>query len=45
MGPDDAQEGLFDYLARISTHALELLASVDDHLFVMVPCPYVGLDW
>ena len=30
---------------RISHDALELLASVDDHPFVMVPCPYAGLDW
>ena len=25
--------------------SLELLASVDEHPFIMVPCPYVGLDW
>ena len=32
--------------ARISHDALELLGSVDElHAFIMVPCPYVGLDW
>ena len=31
--------------ARISNDALELLASVDEHPFIMVPCPYAGLDW
>ena len=31
--------------ARISDDALELLASVDEHPFIMVPYPYVGLDW
>ena len=31
--------------ARISHDALELLASVDEHPFIMVPCPYASLDW
>ena len=33
--------------AMISHDALDLLASVDDqlHPFIMVPCPYAGLDW
>ena len=31
--------------ARISHDALELLTSVDENPFVMVPCPYAGLDW
>ena len=31
--------------ARISYDELELLASVDENLFIMVPCPYAGLDW
>ena len=31
---------------RISHDSLDLLASVDRlHPFIMVPCPYVGLDW
>ena len=31
---------------RISHDALELLASVDEmHPFIMVSCPYDGLDW
>ena len=34
------------FLARISHDALGLLASVDElHPFIMVPCPYAGLDW
>ena len=32
--------------ARISHDSLDLLASVGGlHRFIMVPCPYVGLDW
>ena len=31
--------------ARISDDALELLASIDENPFIMVPCPYAGLDW
>ena len=32
--------------ARISHDALDLLANVDElHPFIMVPCPYAGLDW
>ena len=31
---------------RISHDALELQANVDEmHPFIMVPCPYAGLDW
>ena len=30
--------------ARISHDALKLLASVDEHPFIMVPCPDAGLD-
>ena len=34
------------FLARISHDTLDLLASVDElHPFIMVPCPYVGLEW
>ena len=36
------EETLFP--ARISDDALELLVSVDEHPFIMVPCPYAGLD-
>ena len=32
------------FLTRISDDALELLASVDEHPFVMVACPYAGFD-
>ena len=37
------EETLFP--VRISDDALELLASVDEHPFILVPCPYEGLDW
>ena len=34
------------FIARISHDALKLLASVDEiYPFIMVPCPYAGLDW
>ena len=39
------KRGDTEFFARISQDALELLASVDEHPFVMVPCPYAGLDW
>ena len=34
-----------EFFVRISQDALELLANVDEHPFIMVPCPYTGLDW
>ena len=34
-----------EFSARISHDSLELLASVDKHPFIMVPCPYASLDW
>ena len=39
------KRGETEFSVRISHDALELLASVDEHRFVMVPCPYDGLDW
>ena len=40
------KRGETEFSARISHDALELLASVDElHPFIMVPCPYAGLDW
>ena len=34
------------FLARILHDALDLLSNVDElHPFIMVPCPYAGLDW
>ena len=39
------KRGETEFSVRISHDALKLLASVDDHPFVMVSCPYVGLDW
>ena len=39
------KRGETEFSVRISHDALELLASVDKHPFIMVPYPYVGLDW
>ena len=39
------KRGLSDYLAKISSDALELLSGADDNSFVTVPCPYMGFDW
>ena len=40
------KRGKSEFSERISHDALELLAaSVDEHPFILVPCPYVGLDW
>ena len=39
------KRGEFEFSTRISHDALELLVSVDEHPFVMVPYPYAGLDW
>ena len=33
------------FRVRILDDGLELLASVDEHPFIMVPYPYAGLDW
>ena len=37
--------GESDFSTRISHDALEFLSSVDGHAFILVPFPYVGLDW
>ena len=34
-----------EFLGRISTDALGLLASELNHMIMMVLCPYTGLDW
>jgi hypothetical protein len=34
-----------EFPARIAPDALGLLGSATDHMFVMVLCPYAGLDW
>ena len=39
------KSGESEFSKRISHDALELLASVDEHPFIMVPCPYASLDW
>jgi hypothetical protein len=39
------KRGQSEFPARISTNALGLLASEVNHMFVMVSCPYAGLDW
>jgi len=32
------------YLARISIDALGLLTCEAKHMFILVPCPYAGMD-
>ena len=39
------KRGETEFSAKISHDALDLLANVDEHPFVMVPCPYAILDW
>ena len=39
------KRGESEFSARILHDALELLASVDEHPFVLVPYPYADLDW
>ena len=38
------KRGESKFSVRILYDALELLASVDEHPFILVPCPYAGLD-
>ena len=39
------KRGETEFFVSISHDELEFLANVDKHPFVMVPCPYAGLDW
>jgi hypothetical protein len=39
------KRGQLDFSARITPYALGLLVSATDHMFIMVACPYMGLDW
>jgi hypothetical protein len=39
------KRGMPDFLARISREALQLLSSEANHMFVMMSCPYAGMDW
>jgi len=39
------KRGMSEHPAKISTYPLALLASEDNHIFVMVSSPYVGMDW
>lgn len=39
------KRGQSESLTRIYDEIVQLLGNADDHIFVMVPCPYVGLDW
>jgi hypothetical protein len=39
------KRGMPYFPARISKEALQLLSSEEDHVFMMVSCPYVGMDW
>ena len=39
------KRGDTEFFSRISQDALELLASVDEQPFIMVPYPYASVDW
>ena len=39
------KRGEYEFSMRISHDSLEFLASVDEHPFVKLLCPYAGLDW
>ena len=39
------KRGQSEYPSKIFDEIVQLLGSVDDHMFVMVSCPYVELDW
>ena len=39
------KRGQLEYPDRISPKALQLLPIEYNHMFVMVSCPYVGMDW
>jgi hypothetical protein len=39
------KRGQLEFPVRIVPDELGLLGSAVDHMFVMVPCHYVGLDW
>lgn len=39
------KRGQSNFPDRISCDALEFLSNVGDNSFVLVPCPYAGLDW
>jgi hypothetical protein len=39
------KRGQLEFSSRISLDALGLLGSAADHIFVMVSCLYVCLDW
>ena len=39
------KKGESKFYVRISHDAPELLASVDEHPFILVPYTYAGLDW
>jgi hypothetical protein len=45
LGEMMPKRGQPKFLARIFPDALGLLGNAVDHIFVMVSCPYVGLDW
>jgi hypothetical protein len=39
------KRGQPEFSTRISPDALGLLGSEVDHIFIMVSCPYMDLDW
>ena len=45
VGGDDSQEGPTGVFDSVVPDALALLGSAEDHMFIMVTCPYAGLDW
>jgi hypothetical protein len=44
-GNMNPKRGMPDFPARISREALDLLSSEEDHVFLMVSCPYTLMDW
>ena len=39
------KRGMPDFPARISRDVIDLLSNEADHVFMMVLCPYAGMDW
>jgi hypothetical protein len=39
------KRGMPDFPARIFREEFDLLSSEIDHIFMMVSCPYAGMDW
>lgn len=39
------KRGQLEYLGKISTDALGILVSEIEHMFFMLSCPYMEMDW